>query len=175
MASCLCSFMVELRLFGLLFFPSLTFPFHLTWNSTPLLSYLVDEGKRWMLLGASRQELAWLQLIGVTEARIRQEISVCAQLLIELSFFSGCMGLAQVGQVKLWYNHYFTPERTCISILLKFDTDYKDVYLQIGDCMKIPSWRFWGWSKSASLENELSELEISRSQNHRKVHPSRLV
>jgi hypothetical protein len=35
------------------------------------------------------------------EARIRLEISDCAQLLIELSFFSGHMGLAQVGQVKL--------------------------------------------------------------------------
>jgi hypothetical protein len=32
-----------------------------------------------------------------------------------------------------------TPEQTCISILLKFDTGYKDVYLLIGDCVKSPS------------------------------------
>jgi hypothetical protein len=105
--------MIELRLIRLFFLPSLTFPFPSSLEiPLNLLPYTVDDGKRWMLLGASRQELAWLQLIGVTEARIRREISSCAQLLIELSFVSGRTGLAQVGQVKLCYNHYFTPERT---------------------------------------------------------------
>jgi hypothetical protein len=50
------------------------------------------------------------------EARKQWKNSDCAQLLIELSSFSGRMGLAEAGQVKLCYNHYFTPEQTCIAI-----------------------------------------------------------
>jgi hypothetical protein len=71
--------------------------------------------------------------------------SVIDRALFLLRLYGPSSGRASVAVLQSLYhtrtNLYF--------YLIKFDTDYKDVYLRIGDCVKSPSWQFWGWSKSA--------------------------
>jgi hypothetical protein len=118
--------------------------------------------------------LGYLQLIGVIEARIRREKFQLCSVIDRAEFllrpYGPSSGMASETVLQSLYhtrtNLYF--------YLLKFDTDYKDAYLRIGDCVKSHLDGFEVGVR-VPLENKLSELEISRSQNRRKVHPSRLV